>query len=128
MKNIQKKFALLLALALLTSLLGACGDGAASSAASTAEAPAVSEEAAAPATEAPQPEIETGSAETVSAQEPADEAPAAPGAHKSIADAAPEQLIRNADLARFKRLGIVLHGETLRFFGGCRLTSADLVV
>lgn len=90
MKNIQKKFALLLALALLTSLLGACGDGAASSAASTAEAPAVSEEAAAPATEAPQPEIETGSAETVSAQEPADEAPAAPGAHKSIADAAPD--------------------------------------
>lgn len=90
MKNIQKKFALLLALALLTSLLGACGDGTAASAASTAEAPAVSEEAAAPATEAPQPEIETGSAETVSAQEPTDEAPAAPGAHKSIADAAPD--------------------------------------
>ena len=90
MKNIQKKFALLLALALLTSLLGACGDGAASSAASTAETPAVSEEAAAPATEAPQPEIETDSAETVSAQEPTDEAPAVPGAHKSIADAAPD--------------------------------------
>ena len=45
-----------------------------------------------------------------------------------IADAAPEQLIRNADLARFKRLGIVLHGETLRFFGGCGLASAYLIV
>lgn len=87
MKTLYKKSTLLLALALLLSLLGACGDGAASSAANIS-APAPSEETAAPTAEAPQPTAD--SAEVLSAQEPADETPEVPGGHKSIADVAPD--------------------------------------
>lgn len=88
MKNIQKKFALLLVLALLASLLSACGNGASSSAVSSAEPTTAPEEVTASATETPQPEAD--SAEVSSAQEPTDEALDAPSGHKSIADAAPD--------------------------------------
>lgn len=88
MKNIQKKFALLLVLALLASLLSACGNGASSSAVSSAEPTTAPEEVTASATETPQPEAD--STEVSSAQEPTDEALDAPSGHKSIADAAPD--------------------------------------
>lgn len=88
MKNIQKKFALLLVLALLASLLSACGNGASSSAVSSAEPTTAPEEVTASATETPHPEAD--SAEVSSAQEPTDEALDAPSGHKSIADAAPD--------------------------------------
>lgn len=92
MKNSQKRFALLLVLALLASLLSACGDAATSSAASAAEPSVISEEPAAPSAEPqpPAPEPETSSVEVASVQEPADEALEVPGGHKSIADVAPD--------------------------------------
>lgn len=89
MKNIQKKFALLLALALLASLLGACGDGTTSSVVNPEENSAeASVEPAVPATEAPQPK--ENSAEASSTEETADETLAAPDGYKSISDVAPD--------------------------------------